>query len=317
VAEADQSQAGKGYRHQLVACLYNERAYLVTTRNGGVGSADESFAQALVGGRPFICLDNLRGKLDSQMLESFLTAPGLFGARVPHRGEVQVDSKRFLLQLSSNGMEATSDLANRSSICRVLKRPGFAYDDTLGAIQEDPGRYLASAFRIVAEWINRGCRRSNDRRHDFAEWAQSLDWIVRNILGLAPLMDGHQSAQQRTSNPALTWLRSVALAVEKDARLGLAFSASELVEICGEHDVEIKGGTGDGEKAARIVGITMGRLFGNSLVVDVDGFRVERGTATARKPSGDECSRRVYTFTREKGAVSTQPPNSTQPSLSS
>ena len=317
VAEADQSQAGKGYRHQLVACLYNEKAYLVTTRNGGVGSADESFAQALVGGRPFICLDNLRGRLDSQMLESFLTAPGLFGARVPHRGEVQVDAKRFLLQLSSNGMEATSDLANRSSICRIRKRPGFDYEDTLSAIQEDPGRYLASVFRIVAEWIKHGCPRTKDRRHDFVEWAQSLDWIVRNLIGLAPLMDGHQSAQERTSNPALTWLRAVALAAEKDARLGTPFSASNLVEICGEHGIEIKGGTGDDKKAAQSVGMTMGRLFGNSLVVDVDGFRVERGTVTARKPCGDESPRKVYTFTRDKGAASTQPPNSTQPSLSS
>ena len=96
VAEADQSQAGKGFRHNLVAALYNESAYFVTSRNGGVGGVDESFAAALISGRPFITLDNFRDRMDSQHLEAFLTCPSLFPARIPHRGEVLVDLKKFI-----------------------------------------------------------------------------------------------------------------------------------------------------------------------------------------------------------------------------
>ena len=132
VAEADQSQSGKGYRHSMVAALYNEASYFVTARNGGVGGVDESFAAALISARPFICLDNFRGRMDSQHLEAFLTCPSLFPARIPHRGEALVDPKRFILQMSSNGMEATRDLANRASICRIRKRPGFQYRDIPG-----------------------------------------------------------------------------------------------------------------------------------------------------------------------------------------
>ena len=96
VAEADKSQSGKGHRHEMVATLYNEASYFVTARNGGVGSTDESFAAALIAGRPFITLDNFRGRMDSQHLEAFLTCPSLFPTRIPHRGEVLVDLKKFI-----------------------------------------------------------------------------------------------------------------------------------------------------------------------------------------------------------------------------
>ena len=51
----------------------------------------------------------------------------------------------------------------------------------------------------------------NDNRHDFRAWAQTLDWIVQNLLGAAPLLDGHRETQERMTNPALTWLREVAI----------------------------------------------------------------------------------------------------------
>ena len=69
VAEADQSQSGKTYRQKMVAALYNETPSVITARKGGVGSLDESVANALLTGRPFITLDNLRGNLDSPLLE--------------------------------------------------------------------------------------------------------------------------------------------------------------------------------------------------------------------------------------------------------
>ena len=43
---------------------------------------EELFSDHLVKGRVFIQFDNVRGKLDSQYLESFLTAEGTFPS--PH-----------------------------------------------------------------------------------------------------------------------------------------------------------------------------------------------------------------------------------------
>lgn len=297
-AEADASQSGKGYRHTLVCALYHEAAYFVTAKAGGVGSVDESFAAALVSARPFICLDNFRGRMDSQNLEAFVTCPSLFPARIPHRGEVLIDPKKFLLQMSSNGLETTRDLANRASICRIRKRPGFAYRDTLGELQSRQPYFLGCVFSVIGEWLAHGKPRTADTRHDFREWCQVLDWIVQNLLGCAPLMDGHQAAQERTSNPALSWLRAVALAVSGEGRLGVALIASELVDVCGQHGVEIPGKPADEERAKPQVGRLMKQLFREGDGVTVDGFTVTRGQKEYRKPSGDLDYTNAYTFTK-------------------
>jgi hypothetical protein len=282
----------------MVCTLYNEKPYFVTGKTGGVGSMDESFAAALVSGSPFICLDNLRGKIDSQKLESFLTCPTSFPARVPYSGEVMIDPRRFLLQISSNGLETTRDLANRASICRIRKRPGFQYRDTLGELQRRQPYFLGCVFAVLAEWIANGKQRTNDVRHDFREWAQTLDWIVQNILGGAPLMDGHQAAQERTSNPGLTWLRAVALVVSAENRLGSLLTASELVELCDNHAVEIPGKPADPDNAKRLIGSLFRQIFLASDTVEVDGFKIVRGKKEYRKRSGDLDTANAYTFTK-------------------
>jgi hypothetical protein len=232
VAEADLSQAGKGYRLDLVCALYNEYSSFVTARQGGVGSVDETFSSKLVTARPFICLDNFRGRLDSQHLEAFLTCPILFSVRIPYHGEILVDPKRFILQMTSNGVEATRDLANRASICRIRKRLNFSYRDTLAELKKRQPYFLGCVFSILAAWIANGKPRTTDCRHDFREWSQTLDWIVQHLLGCTPLMDGHEAAQERVSNPTLPWARAVVLAVARENRLGASFIASELVELC-------------------------------------------------------------------------------------
>jgi hypothetical protein len=297
-AEADKSQAGKGHRLEMVCTLFNETSYFVTAKVGGVGSVDESFQSALISARPFICLDNFRGRMDSQHLEAFLTCPGLFPARIPHKGEALVDPKRFILQLTSNGLETTRDLANRASICRIRKRDGFTYRDTLGEIQRRQPYFLGCVFAVIAEWIANGKPRTKDTRHDFREWSQPLDWIIQNILDCAPLLDGHEAAQERTSNPALSWLRRVALAVAAENRLGVPLIASELVEVCELRAVEIPGKLTDEGCAMRQVGSLCKQVFREGDTVDVDGFTVTRGKKAYRKPSGDMDEANAYTFTK-------------------
>jgi hypothetical protein len=299
VAEADQSQAGKGYRHDLVRAAYNECCYLVTARKGGVGSTDESFGAALIAGRPFVCLDNFRGKLDSQHLEAFLTCPGLFPVRIPYLGEILLDPKRFILQMTSNGVEATRDLANRASMSRIRKRPGFAYRDTLGELQRRQPYFLGCIFSILAAWIANGKPKTADCRHDFRDWNQTLDWIVQNLIGCAPLMDGHEAAQERVSNPALSWLRAVALAVSGENQLGKSLTASELVELCELHGLVMPGNPKNADEAKKQAGRLFSRLFTIGEKLDVDGFIVTRSVQRqSRGDAGGAIETKNYTFAK-------------------
>ena len=292
VAEADQSQAGKGYRQKMGAALYNESPRVVAQRDGGVGSLDESFSQALIAGRPFIQLDNLRGVVNSPFLEAFFTADSI-GARVPHRGEVPVDPRRFFILASSNGVEATRDLANRSSFVRIRKRENYqfrAYPEggLLEHVRARQPYYLGCVFSVIAEWLAAGKPRTAETRHDFREWAQVLDWIVQRLFHAAPLLDGHMAAQERVSNPSLVFLRALCLAAEQDRRIKESFSASGFVELADAHAIAVPGvRAGHEERAAKQVGIHLSRLFQDRDEIEVDGFTVRRSERLEVRQDGN------------------------------
>ncbi len=292
VAEADQSQAGKGYRQKMVAAGYNDVLRVVAQRDGGVGSLDESFSQALIAGRPFVQLDNLRGTLNSPFLEAFFTADSI-GARVPHRGEVTVDPRRFFIFASSNGIEATRDLANRSSFVRIRKREGHLFRSypeggLLEHVRAKQPYYLGCVFSVIAEWLAEGKPRTAETRHDFREWAQTLDWIVQHLFKAAPLLDGHVAAQERVSNPALVFLRALCIAAAQDRRTDEDFSASVFAELAEGHGVTVPGvRAGQEDRAARQIGIHLGRLFKDGETVEVDGFLVRRSERLEARQDGN------------------------------
>jgi hypothetical protein len=302
VMEADISQAGKGYAHELTCALYNEAPRMIGVRAGGVGSADESFGHALIEGRPFICLDNIRNRLDSTYLEMFLTSPSLFPARIPHRAEVLIDPKRFCLMLTSNGMESSRDLAYRSSITRIRKRPNFKYSDTVREARREQPYFLGCVHSVVREWHAKGKPRTEDCRHDFREWGQALDWIVQNIFKLPPLMDGHQRAQERVSDPNLSWLRAVALEVDRKERLGDELTASDIVELCQGAAIalpNLRQGVDD-MTASRAAGSIMRRVFGEENRLELEGYTVARGWKNYRKTSGDMDRTYSYVFEEKR-----------------
>ena len=282
VAEADQSQSGKTYRQKLIFAVYGEEPRRIARKDGGVGGMDESVGQAMLWGSPFIQIDNVRGRLDSQFIEMAMTARGTIGVRVPHRGEVQVDTRHFLFFLTSNGVETTRDLANRSNIIRIRKRPAYAFrefpeGDLLAHVKAQQPQFLGAVFAVVRAWAAAGCPHTTETRHDFRQWAGALDWIVQNTLHEAPLMDGHSEAQERVSNPALSWLRLVVLAVAAEHRLGEVLSASAIAELCAEREIDLPGKQTDDDKARfQQVGTLMKRAFGNNSVLRIDGYKIER-----------------------------------------
>lgn len=283
VGEADASQSGKGYRQKLVAAIYNEKPNMVVQRNGGVGGLDESLSQKLIDGRPFILLDNLRGRLDSPFLESILTAPGSMPARVPHRGEVQVDPRRFIFQMTSNGVETTCDLANRASIVRIRKRPSdfqfrsYPEGDLYDHVMANQPYYLGCVFSVITEWVTAGCPKTTETRHHFRPWSQNLDWIVQNIFHAAPLLEGQKEAAARVSNPGLTWLRTLFIKLREAGRLSV-HNASQLAEFCVENDIlppGVQPGS-EGMTAARSIGKVMAGIFRDREEVEFDGLKVHR-----------------------------------------
>jgi hypothetical protein len=304
VAEANDSQSGKTYRQKMVAALYNQRPATVTKKGGGVGSMEETFNDHLIKGRVFIQFDNVRGRLDSQFLEAFVTADSGFGARIPFSPTITVDPAKFILFISSNGFEATRDLTNRSSIIRIRKREGYQFRtidgrDMLQFIFDFQPLLIGAVFSIIQEWHRLGKQRTNETRHDFREWCQTLDWIVQHLFGAAPLMDGHEAAKQRAASPHLTFLRTVALKIQEHQKLDQRVSATDITEMCLEHGIELPGLTADKhglEEGRKQIGRIMGKLFGQSDELLVDEFKVTKQDTMSRTMTGNDQKLTRYTF---------------------
>jgi hypothetical protein len=290
LTEADQSQAGKGFRNKLIAAIYMEKVTTVTQRKGGVGSLEESFNSAIVRGAPFVSIDNIRGKIDSPAIESFLTED-YYEARVPYLPSVRVDPRRTIVMLTSNQADITQDLANRSSTVRIRKQPlghkyrQFPEGDLLDHIRANQPRYLGAVFAVAEEWMRQGKHANPIDSHDFRAWAGALDWIVTNILSEESLLEGHREAQHRMTNPQLNWLRDLACLVARSGRLGESFMTNALLELMmSDGTIEIPGlsETDDAEpeasrdKARKAIGRRLGRCFQTDDSVTVDDFQVDR-----------------------------------------
>ncbi len=303
VREADQPQTGKGFSLHLLRDMYRESAYPIALKSGGVGSLDESVCSALISGKPFIAIDNVRGKLDSQFLEMVLTWGTHVAARIPHKGEVLVDPGAASFQLTSNGIEATPDFAKRASITRLLKqRPGFAFKrypegNLRDHITANQPRYLGAVFALIRHWCQRNKPTTNTTGHDFREWAGILDAFTTFYLG-ENLLDGHEQAQERTANPALSWLRAVGLLVLKSAKAGQDMLASELYELSADEQLAIPGmRKEDDQQGPQIVGRVLAKCFRESPRVEVEHIAITKTEHREYDPaSRKDVIRKTYRF---------------------
>jgi hypothetical protein len=293
LSEANESQSGKTYRQKVVCALYGEEPFVLNkNEDSGVGSLDERASDGLISGKPFLMIENLRGPIRSQLVESALRGAGLVQARRAYSRSVQVKTNRVCWMLSSNKAETTPDLANRSIITRIRKQaPGYAFKtfdegDLLRHVEAKSDYYLSCVLSVLREWYSKGRPRTDDTRHDFREWCQTLDWIVQNIFGCSPLLEGHRSEQARISNPNLNWLRDVGVCAEKDDRLEKALKPAEISELCEAHGIDIPGCSTrtDDDQKSMTTGKILKRLFANTNTIEVGSYLIRRETRDEYNP---------------------------------
>jgi hypothetical protein len=187
VIEADQSHAGKGFLVKIATAIVKQEPPPLSPRRGGVGSPDEGFDAALLRGYSCVLLDNIRGHLDSTHIESFFTAGSEFLCRIPHRPNLPVDPRRYVIFLTSNGFQTTPDLENRIIRVRIRKQPeGYPFPwwpegHLLHHVRKLQRYYHSCVLSVLKEWITRGLHATRESRHEFRGWARPLDWIIRHI----------------------------------------------------------------------------------------------------------------------------------------
>lgn len=249
--DADQPQAGKGYALDIITATYDEQSNFTSITKGGVGSLDELFQVQLSKGQPFIQLDNLRERVNSQFIEMFITATSSNSVtiRIPHIGNMEVDPNSYIILATSNGMKATTDLSLRTNICEMLKQPeGYKFKDRspdfdlVARIHRLHLYYLGCIHSCIRHWWKSGRKIWSLPRHDFREWVSVIGGLIHFTWPELPqIMEGHKELQEKVAKPALAWMGEVCKAVEEADQLYKPLFAAEIVDICQEGDVDIPG----------------------------------------------------------------------------
>lgn len=319
--EADDSQTGKGFKTKITAAYYNEIPYPINQQSGGgVGSLEESFNQAVIEGRIFINLDNLKptkdGVFDSMKICSFMTEDRYFARML--RTAMYVDPRKHIIQVTTNGCSLSKDLMNRCSPVSIQKRHGYTFKkypegSILDHIRKNQPRYLGAVFSIVKEWVKLGKPRTSTTVHEssFTPWAQCLDWIVQHIMGQAPLLEGYEQVRDRVTSPYLQMLRDIALAVVK-YRNDESLTASDIMEEVGHEGVLLPGMKTDcdfdkltpNEKdtVRKQFGIQFGRAFkyhGHDDVLDLNGIKITRRVMPTTYQGGTTKDLKYYIFSKQ------------------
>jgi len=324
--EADVSQTGKGFLAELIQTVYGETASYVVQKKGGVGSVDESLAQALINGVPFIQFDNFRGSFPSQYFEAVLT-PGnaqTIPVRVPYKGEVQIDPKGRIFQLTSNGLTATPDLLNRMCFVRLrykgkTKFKEYKEGDLQDHVKANRDKYLGSVFAVVKAWVESGMQRTEAEFGvgRFKKWWQAMDWITANILHEAS-PDDSASMVNNTDHP---FLRRVAVAVCTSGKAGQVMTCQDIADLCDQRQIYALTARGDTDVDKLLAGKIFRRNFKPVPVpadpqtpheIIIDSYLIHRVEKEIfREEHGDRRKMPCYIFFSPAGApVSAEPPPS-------
>jgi len=287
LCEADFSQTGKSFRMKLISRIYGERPFpvvLPSESKKGVGSLDESISEALLSGAPFIVLENVRGQIASQLLESAIRGEGKVSVRRAYSRTTLIDTDHVYWMATANRAQMTLDLANRSIITRLRKRPfnepfrEYPEGDLLKHVAARSDYILSCIYAVIREWHGRGKCRTQEHRHDFRAWSQTLDWIIQKIFGLRPLVEGHRAEQLRISSAGLSFLRELALVVQKAGECNEHLSTTDLAIFCDAAGIEVPGCApgADTSVITRRIGSILGPLFGEQGSIEVEGFLITR-----------------------------------------
>jgi hypothetical protein len=303
--EADMSQTGKGTFVKIVAAIYGEVPSMVAATRGGVGSFDEAFCKAVLRGRVLIQLDNLRGQLNSQLFEAFVTAAGPIHVRAL-RSDGEVDSRNYLVFLTSNGLETTVDTANRLLVVRLRKQiVGYEWQSwpegsVLKHIDANRGYYLGCVCKILRTWMAADSPQIACQ-HDMREFTGAMNWIVQKLFKLPPLVQDHTEIQVRVAKPGVAFLREIALRTKgAEARR----TVTDMVDLAVEESISIPGvdefpSTDEELKKAKLaLGRLLKPVFTDSSAVTIDNFTIERRTTNEPRPDGNGTfQKHTYAFT--------------------
>jgi len=293
---ANAQQSGKGTRQRITSALFGHRMEIITQSESHIGGTAESFKAACLAGKPFIQLDNF-DNYSCREMEAFLTGETVM-MRAAYGRSRSVDPSNFFVCISSNGLAARKDLAERTWFIRIEKKPeGYQFrpykeGGIVAHVAKDQPYFLACIYSIIREWWRRGRKKTDETGHSFREFTQVCDWIAQNILDEAAVMEGHKEAAQLYGDAGKVFFSRIWDTLEKQGKLNHLFKATQLATMAFRFSIPVPGATGkalrDEEAAAKLIGTVAADLFSESDTLELGQGRVVLRTQGRPAPGIEE-----------------------------
>jgi hypothetical protein len=232
-------------------------------------------------GVPILYFDNIRGRLASSELESFVTSPVRTGRRLGVSGTITAPNTAQIF-LTGNGLSLSPDLARRACVVELFLsgeagERKFAHPITESWLvkRETRAKFLASLWALLKVWERRtGCAKSDGViLGGFEEFSGIVGGIVQAISFPDP-MARSEVAMDEVGEAWQRLLREIAEKVPDGVTV--RFTAAECLEMAEQIDVldVVTGGAKDAKKA---FGQRLKRWQGREFI-DGLGRRFEFGT---------------------------------------
>ena len=159
---------------------------------------------------PWVLIDNQR-RLDHPVLASLLTTGEFAGRRLGSNESLSVKNARFNLMVTSNNLEMSKEMVNRSYAIRLDahvpnpgSRTGFVHADLVQYARENRVRLLSALASIVKSWDQAGRPRgpTHEALAGFAGWRDCVGGILHHA-GVEGFLENLDSVRARAQDDHL------------------------------------------------------------------------------------------------------------------
>jgi len=198
----------------------------------------------------YVCVDNLRQKLDVSCLSAMLTASGQYSDRLLGHSKMASAAARSLWVVTANNATVSKEIAERIVWCRLdakLEHPGddrttpYKHQRLLLWIEEQRAALVWSCLVLIQNWLALGRPASPTRMlGGFEGWCETLGGVL-HAAGIHGLLENTQAFRERAdadTAPIKAFLAAWWLAHREKA-----VPVRDLVPVAISADLDVEGKT--------------------------------------------------------------------------
>jgi hypothetical protein len=277
ILDAPTQGAGKGLVIEIGSIMSTgTQAEMVSVPHDDENELRKRITAQLLGGRPYIILDNIDRTLRSAAIASALVSR-YWGDRVLGVSEVKRVQNRAVWMATGINVELARDIARRSILCRLepqeedpYLRTGFRHPNLIAWVHQHRADLVSAALTLIRAWLAAGRPTvAHPPIGSFEIWADVMSGVLATA-EVPGLLENFKETAATVDAEAEEWREFVR--GWWDQHQGQPVSAADLVELGRKGIIKAEGGA-----------IALGRALSKKRGRVFAGCQIEKASRTAQE----------------------------------